>query len=130
MGGLGAIALALKNPDRYRAVSALAPIAQPSTAVWSRPAFEKYLGPDTGTWRSYDAVSLIEDGFRVKELLVDQGTADPFLKTGLRPELLQSACSDAGIPLTLNMRDGYDHSYFFISTFMDSHIRWHAARMI
>lgn len=130
MGGLGAITIALKNPDRYRAVSAFAPITQPSTADWSRPAFEKYLGPDMDTWRSYDAVSLIEDGFRVKELLVDQGTADPFLPTGLRPQLLQSACSDAGIPLTLNMQDGYDHSYFFISTFMDSHIRWHAARLI
>jgi S-formylglutathione hydrolase len=130
MGGLGAIALALKNPDRYRSVSAFAPIAQPSTAGWSRPAFEKYLGHDTAAWRSYDSVSLIEDGFRVKELLVDQGSADPFLQTGLRPELLQSACQNAGIPLTLNTREGYDHSYFFISTFMDSHIRWHADRML
>lgn len=129
MGGHGAITLALKNPDRYRSVSAFAPITQPSTADWSRPAFEKYLGPDQATWRAYDATSLIADGHRVKELLVDQGTADGFLKDGLRPELLELACAQAGIPLELTMREGYDHSYNFISTFMAQHIAWHAERL-
>ena len=129
MGGHGAITLALKNPDRYRSVSAFAPITQPSTADWSRPAFEKYLGPDQANWRAYDATSLIADGHRVKELLVDQGTADGFLKDGLRPELLELACAQAGIPLELTMREGYDHSYNFISTFMAQHIAWHAERL-
>ena len=129
MGGHGAITLALKNPGRFRSVSAFAPIAQPSTADWSRPAFEKYLGNDTSTWRQYDSTHLIEDGHRVDELLVDQGTADSFLQNGLRPWLLEEACAKAGIPLTLNMREGYDHSYFFISTFMADHIAWHAARL-
>jgi len=129
MGGHGALTVALKNPGRFRSVSAFAPIVQPSTADWSRPAFQKYLGDDESAWRAYDTVSLIEDGRRVKELLVDQGTADSFLEMGLRPWLLTEACRKAGIPLTLNMRDGYDHSYFFISTFMADHIAWHAARL-
>lgn len=129
MGGHGAITLALKNPERFASVSAFAPIAQPSTADWSRPALEKYLGTDQAAWRAYDATLLIEDGFRVKDMLVDQGTADSFLETGLRPQLLASACEKAGIPLTLNMREGYDHSYFFISSFIADHVRWHAARL-
>lgn len=129
MGGHGAITLALKNPDRYRSVSAFAPIVQPSTADWSQPAFVKYLGNDETKWRAYDATLLIEDGFRVNELLVDQGTADSFLQNGLRPWLLEKACKKADIPLTLNMREGYDHSYFFISTFMDSHLQWHKQRL-
>jgi S-formylglutathione hydrolase len=129
MGGHGAITLALKNPDRFRSVSAFAPIVHPSIADWSRPAFEKYLGPDQRTWRAYDSVSLIEDGFRMKDLLVDQGTADSFLEKGLMPWLLAEACETAAIPLTLNMREGYDHSYNFISTFMADHIAWHAARL-
>ncbi|MBB2972114.1 S-formylglutathione hydrolase [Mesorhizobium sp. RMAD-H1] len=129
MGGHGAITLALKHPGRFRSVSAFAPIVQPSTAGWSRPAFEKYLGPDEKAWRAYDSTLLIEDGHRVPELLVDQGTADGFLDEGLRPWLLEEACRKAGIPLTLNMREGYDHSYFFISTFMADHLRWHAERL-
>lgn len=129
MGGHGAITLALRHPGRFRSVSAFAPIAQPSTAGWSRPAFEKYLGTDESAWRPYDATLLIEDGHRLPELLVDQGTADGFLDDGLRPWLLEQACKAAGIPLTLNMREGYDHSYFFISTFMDDHLRWHAERL-
>ncbi|RCS24903.1 S-formylglutathione hydrolase [Phyllobacterium salinisoli] len=129
MGGHGAITLALKHPGRFKSVSAFAPIVQPSTAGWSRPAFEKYLGPNELAWRAYDATLLIEDGYRVPELLVDQGTADGFLDDGLRPWLLEDACRKAGIPLTLNMRDGYDHSYFFISTFMADHLRWHAERL-
>lgn len=129
MGGHGALTIALKHPDRFRSCSAFAPIVQPSTADWSWPALEKYLGNDELAWRAYDAVALIEDGKRFPEFLVDQGSADPFLKTGLRPELLVDACQTAGIPVTLNMREGYDHSYFFISTFMASHIDWHAARL-
>jgi S-formylglutathione hydrolase len=129
MGGHGAITLALKNPGRFKSVSAFAPIARPIVAGWSRPAFEKYLGPDEAAWRAYDSVALIEDGHRVPELLVDQGKADGFLEDGLRPWLLEEACAMAGIPLTLNMRDGYDHSYFFISTFMAEHVAWHADRL-
>lgn len=129
MGGHGAITLALKNPKRFRSVSAFAPIVQPSTADWSRPAFEKYLGADPKAWRAYDAVSLIEDGHRVDELLIDQGTADSFLDSGLRPWLIEKPCADANIALTLNMREGYDHSYLFISSFMADHLKWHAARL-
>ena len=129
MGGHGALTIALKNPERFKSCSAFAPIVQPSTAGWSKPAFEKYLGGDEASWRLYDATSLIEDGRRFPELLVDQGTADGFLKDGLRPWLLEEACAKAGIPLTLRMQDGYDHSYFFISTFMDDHLRWHAQRL-
>ncbi|ARP63400.1 S-formylglutathione hydrolase [Mesorhizobium sp. WSM1497] len=129
MGGHGALTIALKNPERFKSCSAFAPIVQPSTAGWSKAAFEKYLGGYEATWRVYDATSLIEDGRRFPELLVDQGTADGFLKDGLRPWLLEDACTRAGIPLTLRMQDGYDHSYFFISTFMDDHLRWHARRL-
>ncbi len=129
MGGHGAITTALKNPERFKSVSAFAPIAQPSTAGWSKPAFEQYLGNDQNSWRAYDTTSLIEDGHRIENLLVDQGTSDSFLDDGLRPWLLEEACAKAGIPLTLNMREGYDHSYYFISTFMDEHLRWHAARL-
>lgn len=129
MGGHGAISIALKNPGRYRSCTAFAPIAQPSTAGWSRPALEKYLGADEAAWRAYDATLLIADGRRFPELLVDQGTADSFLEEGLRPQLLEKACRDAGMELTLRMQDGYDHSYNFISTFMDDHLRWHADRL-
>lgn len=129
MGGHGAITLALKNPGRYKSVSAFAPISRPMVAGWSRPAFEKYLGSDETAWRAYDSVALIEDGHRLPELLVDQGKADGFLDDGLRPWLLEEACQKADIPLTLNMRDGYDHSYFFISTFMADHIAWHTERL-
>lgn len=129
MGGHGALTIALKNPERFKSCSAFAPIVQPSTAGWSRPAFEKYLGADETSWRGSDATLLIEDGHRFSELFVDQGTSDGFLKDGLRPWLLEAACAKAGIPLTLRMQDGYDHSYFFISTFMDDHLRWHAQRL-
>ncbi|WP_095199178.1 S-formylglutathione hydrolase [Mesorhizobium carmichaelinearum] len=129
MGGHGALTIALKNPERFKSCSAFAPIVQPSTAGWSRPAFEKYLGADETSWRGYDATLLIEDGHRFPELFVDQGASDGFLKDGLRPWLLEAACAKAGIALTLRMQDGYDHSYFFISTFMDDHLRWHAERL-
>ncbi len=130
MGGHGALTIALKNPDRFKSCSAFAPIAQPSTAGWSRPALEKYLGPDEKSWRDYDTTLLIEDGRRFDAFLVDQGTADGFLQEGLRPWLLDDACRKAGIDLTLRMQDGYDHSYNFISTFMDDHLKWHALRLV
>ncbi|MEC7000066.1 alpha/beta hydrolase-fold protein [Brucella abortus] len=104
MGGHGALTIALKNPDRFKSV-AFAPIVQPSTAGWSRPALEKYLGPDEQAWRAYDATLLIETAIASLEILVDQGTADGFLDDGLRPWLLEEACRKAGIALTLNMRE-------------------------
>lgn len=130
MGGHGALTIALKHPDRFRSASAFAPIVQPSTAGWSKPAFQKYLGEDEAAWRAYDACALVEDGARFPEFLIDQGKADGFLDEGLRPWLFEDACRAAGIPLSLNMREGYDHSYFFISTFMDDHLRWHAQRLV
>lgn len=129
MGGHGALTIALKHPDRFKSCSAFAPIVQPSTADWSKNAFAKYLGPDQAAWRKYDAVALVEDGARFPEFLVDQGEADGFLKDGVRPWLFEAACTDAGMPLTLRMQPGYDHSYFFISSFMDDHLAWHATRL-
>jgi S-formylglutathione hydrolase len=129
MGGHGALTLALKHPDRYKSCSAFSPIVQPSTSDWSIPALTKYLGADEKAWREYDATLLIADGKRFKEFLVDQGASDSFLEKGLKPWLLEEACKKAGIPLTLNMREGYDHSYYFISSFMADHIAWHAARL-
>ena len=118
MGGHGALTVALKNPGRYKSCSAFAPIVNPMTADWSAGALETYLGSDKAAWRAYDACALIEDGARFAELLVDQGGSDGFLDSGLRPWLLEEACKKAGIPLTLRMQEGYDHSYFFISSFM------------
>lgn len=129
MGGHGAMTIALKHPDRFRSCSAFAPIVQPSTAGWSKPAFEKYLGTDEAAWRAYDATALVEDGARFPEFLIDQGTADGFLDDGLRPWLFEETVKGTEIGLTLRMQDGYDHSYFFISTFMDDHLRWHADRL-
>jgi S-formylglutathione hydrolase len=129
MGGHGALITALKNPGRYKSCSAFAPITQPMTAEWSKGALTAYLGPDERLWRAHDAVALIEDGHRLPELLVDQGTADSFLEDGLRPWLLADACKAAGIPLTLRMQEGYDHSYYFISSFMADHLAWHSARL-
>lgn len=129
MGGHGALTIALKHPDRYRSCSAFAPIVEPSTAGWSSTAFEKYLGSDREAWRKYDACALVKDGARFSDFLIDQGAADGFLDEGLRPWLFEECCREAGIPLTLNMREGYDHSYYFISTFMDDHLRWHHQRL-
>jgi len=129
MGGHGALTLALANPGRYRSVSAFAPIVAPIEVPWGQKALGRYLGEDRLAWRSHDAVALIEDGARAPEILVDQGSADSFLESQLRPERLEAACRAAGIPLTLRMQPGYDHSYYFISTFMEDHLRWHWARM-
>jgi S-formylglutathione hydrolase len=129
MGGHGAMTIALKNPERFKSCSAFAPIVEPSTADWSEPAFEKYLGSDRSTWRQYDACALVRDGARFPEFLIDQGKADGFLEKGLRPWLFEEAVQDTGIKLTLRMHERYDHSYYFISTFMDDHLRWHAERL-
>lgn len=129
MGGHGALTLALKNPDIYKSCSAFAPIVQPSTAEWSMHSFEKYLGADKSKWRQYDAVSLVEDGAKYNEILIDQGRADNFLEDGLRPWLFEDACKKADISLTLRMHDNYDHSYYFISSFMDDHLKWHNERL-
>ena len=129
MGGHRSLALAITNPGRFRSVSAFAPIVAPSQVPWGEKALGGYLGPDRGQWRRHDAVALIEDGARLDALLVDQGEADSFLAEQLRPELLREACEAAGIPLTLRMQPGYDHSYYFISTFMADHLRWHAERL-
>jgi S-formylglutathione hydrolase len=130
MGGHGALTIALKHPGRYRSVSAFAPISSPLRCPWGEKALAGYLGADRASWRQYDATALIDDGARLPELLVDQGGADNFLDEQLRPDLLREAALKAGIPLTLRIQAGYDHSYYFISTFMEDHLRWHAARLI
>ncbi|WP_445492803.1 S-formylglutathione hydrolase [Rhodopseudomonas sp. RCAM05734] len=129
MGGHGALTVALSYPQRYRAASAFAPIVAPAQVPWGVKALSGYLGGDRVTWRKHDAVALIEDGARFTDLLVDVGDADPFLTQQLQPERLEHACEKAGIPLTLRRQPGYDHSYYFISTFMDDHLRWHAERL-
>lgn len=129
MGGHGALTIALRNPDRYKSVSAFSPIVAPLHCPWGEKALGGYLGSDKAAWRSYDACALIEDGASATDILVDQGTSDQFLEEQLKPQLLAEACKKAGIPLTLNMREGYDHSYYFISTFMADHLRWHAKRL-
>jgi S-formylglutathione hydrolase len=129
MGGHGALTVALRNPDRFRSVSAFSPIVAPSQVPWGQKALTGYLGEDEQAWRKHDAVALIDDGARVPEVLVDVGTDDAFLTEQLRPELLERACTGAGIPLTLRLQPGYDHSYYFVSTFMDDHLRWHQERL-
>jgi S-formylglutathione hydrolase len=129
MGGHGALTVALRNPHRYRAASAFAPIVAPSQVPWGIKALTGYLGPNKDAWRGHDTVALIEDGAKYSGFLVDVGEADNFLKEQLKPELLQAACTKANIPLTLRRQPGYDHSYYFISTFMSDHLHWHAERL-
>jgi S-formylglutathione hydrolase len=129
MGGHGALTMGLTFPGRYRSVSAFAPIVAPAQVPWGEKALAGYLGTDRSAWRKHDAVALIETGARVAALLVDQGNRDQFLTEQLRPELLDRACNDAGIALDLRFQDGYDHSYYFISTFMADHLRWHASHL-
>ena len=129
MGGHGALTIGLTYPDRYKAVSAFAPIVAPSQVPWGGKALAGYLGEDRAAWRKHDAVALIEDGARVPALLVDQGEADNFLAEQLRPDLLATACETAKIDLTLRLQPGYDHSYYFISTFMADQLDWHADRL-
>ena len=129
MGGHGALTLALRNPGRFAAVSAFAPIASPINCPWGVKALRAYLGEDQVAWRAYDACALLQDGARVADILVDQGEADQFLTDQLQPHLLEAACAAAGVPLTLRRRPGYDHSYWFIQTFINDHLDWHATRL-
>ncbi|MFA5662631.1 S-formylglutathione hydrolase [Castellaniella sp.] len=126
MGGHGALVTALRHPGRYRSVSAFAPIVAPSQVPWGQKALAAYLGEDRQAWRQWDAVALIADAAERLPLLVDQGSADEFLESALRPELLQAACDAVGHPLTLRLHAGYDHSYYFIATFFGEHADWHA----
>ena len=129
MGGHGALTIALRNPDRFKSVSAFAPIVSPIQCPWGQKALTGYLGTDQSSWAEYDACALIERGARLPDLLVDQGEADNFLVDQLKPELLEQVCRATGQKLTLRRQPGYDHSYYFISTFMEDHLRWHAARL-
>ena len=130
MGGHGALTLTLRHPELFKSVSAFAPICSPTRCAWGQKAFAAYLGDDQAAWREHDAALLIEAGAaRVSEILIDQGTADNFLAEQLKPELLKAACETAGVALTLRMQEGYDHSYFFISSFVADHVAWHAARL-
>jgi S-formylglutathione hydrolase len=127
MGGHGALVIAIRNRERYRSVSAFAPIVSPMRCPWGEKALAGYLGDDRDAWRAYDATALIEDrGYPGRTILVDQGTRDPFVERELKPQLLREACARAGVALDLRMRDGYDHSYYFIATFIDEHLRFHA----
>ena len=130
MGGHGALVCALKNPGRYRAVSAFAPIANPSACPWGEKAFARYLGADRARWLEWDACALIAGARERLPLLVDQGAADGFLAEQLRPEALRAACAAAGHPLNLRLQPGYDHSYYFIASFIDDHLRHHAAALL
>ena len=129
MGGHGALVTALRHPGRYRSVSAFAPIVAPSQVPWGRKAFSEYLGDDRAAWKEWNAVELIAKAPERLPLLVDQGGADDFLASQLRPELLQAACDAAGHPLTLRVHPGYDHSYYFIATFLGEHFAHHAAAL-
>jgi S-formylglutathione hydrolase len=131
MGGHGALTIALKNPAAYRSVSAFAPIASPMRCPWGEKALGGYLGGDRASWRRYDSTALIEDrGWRGAPLLVDQGTSDRFLETQLKPELLRETCARCGVALELRLQPGYDHSYFFIASFIDDHLRFHARHLV
>ena len=132
MGGHGALTLALRHPDLFTSVSAFAPISSPTRCAWGEKAFSAYLGEDRGQWDRHDATRLIENGAaegRFDDILVDQGDADPFLIDQLKPELLIAAAQAAGQTLTLRMQPGYDHSYFFMASFVDDHVAFHATRL-
>ena len=130
MGGHGALTIALRNPRLFKSISAFAPIASAMRCPWGEKALNGYLGADRTRWREYDATALIESrGWKGPPILVDQGTSDQFLETQLKPNLLEVACRRAGVALDLRLRDGYDHSYFFIATFIDDHLRFHARHL-
>lgn len=130
MGGHGALVLALRTPGRFRSVSAMAPVVAPSEVPWGQKAFGRLLGPDRRTWRAWDACALVADAPERLALLVDQGAADGFLASQLQPERLQAACTAAGHPLTLRTHPGYDHSYYFVATFVEDHLRWFGRTLI
>ena len=129
MGGHGALTIGLRNPDRFRSISAFSPIVAPSRVPWGEKALGRYLGDDRDSWREYDAVALIEDGARHDHILVDQGTADDFLEDQLKTGALAMACAKAGMEPSIRMQEGYDHSYYFISTFLGEHVAWHGERL-
>jgi len=126
MGGHGALTIALKNPGKFRSVSAFAPIVSPCNCPWGIKAFKNYLGNDTKTWEQYDTVSLVRQTETRIPMLIDQGSNDQFLEEQLKPALLVEACNEADYPLTYNMRGGYDHSFFFIASYIEEHLRFHA----
>ena len=129
MGGHGALVCALRNPGQYKSLSAFAPIAAPMRCPWGKKAFKGYLGDDHAAWQEYDASALVARARFAGQILVDQGLADKFLADQLYPEVFEAACRDAGQRLTLRRQEGYDHGYFFISTFMEDHLRHHAAQL-
>jgi S-formylglutathione hydrolase len=130
MGGHGALTIALKNPQHYKSLSAFAPISSPMRCPWGEKALSGYLGPDRAAWREYDATALLEDrGWSGPPLLVDQGTSDAFLQTQLKPELLVEACRRARVGIELRLQEGYDHSYFFIASFIEDHLRFHSRNL-
>ena len=129
MGGHGALVCALRNRDRYKSVSAFAPIAAPMRCQWGQKAFTHYLGSDKESWRAYDASELVREARYSGSILIDQGTADPFLAEQLLPEVFEQACATVGQPLTLRFHEGYNHGYYFITTFIEDHIRHHAAAL-
>lgn len=129
MGGHGALTIALRNLNRFKSVSAFAPIVSPLNCAWGEKALAGYIGQDRSKWREYDACALITDGARLPDLLIDQGRADNFLENQLMPNRIEEVCTEAQQPLTLRLHDGYDHSYYFISTFMADHIQWHSERL-
>ena len=129
MGGHGALVCALRNPDKYRTVSAFAPIAAPSQCPWGEKAFRGYLGEDRSAWLNYDATDLVRTHGHRGRILIDQGSADKFLSEQLKPEVFADACRKAGVDLSLRFHAGYDHGYYFIATFMEEHLRFHAQRL-
>ena len=129
MGGHGALTIGLKNPHLYRSISAFSPICSPTQCPWGQKALRGYLGANGSAWTQYDAVELIRNGYRSGEILVDQGEADNFLQEQLKPELLSSVCVETGQPLQLRMQPGYDHSYYFIASFIEDHIEFHASSL-
>ena len=129
MGGHGALTIHLKNPDKYKTCSAFSPIVAPSAVPWGRKAFSTYLGGKPSDWAPYDATQLVTMQASQAEILIDQGGADQFLQEQLKPELFVAACKASGQNLTLRMQDGYDHSYYFIASFIEDHLRWHAERL-
>ena len=126
MGGHGALVHALRQPERFKSVSAFAPIVAPSSCPWGEKALGNYLGPDRSTWAQWDATELVKAGKRTSHILIDQGSADQFLEGELHPHLFEAACKDAGQALHLRMQEGYDHSYYFMQTFMEDHFTHHA----
>ncbi len=129
MGGHGAMSIHLKNPDKFKTCSAFSPIVAPSQVPWGKKALSNYLGNDEAKWADYDATRLVAARPSKAEILIDQGTADNFLAEQLRPELFTQAAQEAGQEVVLRMQKGYDHSYYFIATFIEDHLRWHAARL-